>query len=120
MDIDASTILEVVHRSLSPEQIEQSLIYWDKQVFEEGESIRIGPQPYVMPFDGTLVFVDLAPRFNWGHPCLYLLINVADLSTEVIDASFPPYSGVFPEPYVSLLRYGKAPLHERDFRIYEE
>lgn len=120
MNIDKSEILELVRSNLSPEQIERSFIYWDKKVYKEGEQIKIGPKTFTVPFDGTMVFVDLAPRFNWAHPCLYLLVNVNDLSTEIIEASFPPYSDQFPETFTILQKYGKEPLHERDFRIFEE
>lgn len=120
MNIDKSEMLELIRSTLSPEQVEQSFIYWDKKVFKEGEKIKIGPQTVSAPFDGTVVFVDLAPRFNWAHPCLYLLVNINDLSTETIKASFPPYSDQFPETFIIVLKYGKAPLHERDFRIFDE
>jgi hypothetical protein len=121
MNIDKSKVLDLVRSTLTPEQIERSFIYWDKKVFEEGEKVRIGgPRTVIMPFDGTMVFVDLAPRLNWAHPCLYLLVNVGDLSTEIVKASFPPYSDQFPETFTIILKYGKAPFHERDFRIFDE
>ena len=120
MNIPKSKILELVRNTLSPEQIAQSFVYWDKKVFREGEQIRSGLQTFTMPFDGTMIFVDLAPRFNWAHPCLYLLVNVNDLSTEIIEASFPPYSDQFPETLAIVLKYGDEPLDERDFRIFDE
>ena len=120
MDIGKSTVLEIIYKTLSPEQIETSLIYWDKQIVEKGKQIRIGPRTIAMPFDGIIIFVDLAPRFNWAHPCLYLLVNVENLHTDVIEASFPPYSGEFPETFAVVLRYGKKPPHERYFQIFDE
>jgi hypothetical protein len=120
MDINKSTVLEIVHKTLSPEQIEQSLIYWDRQLLKEGAQLKIGPQTVTMPFDGMLVFVDLAPRFNWAHPCLYLLVDVKDLHTHVIQASFSPYLRGFPETVSIVLRYGKEPPHGRYFQIFDE
>jgi hypothetical protein len=120
MEINKSTVLDIVHNSLSPEQIERSFIYWDRQVRKEGEQIKIGPQTVAMPFDGMVIFVDLAPRFNWAHPCLYLLVNGKDLSTEIVKASFPLYSGEFPEMVTIVLRYGKEPPHGRYFQIFDE
>lgn len=120
MDIGKNTVLEIIYRTLSPGQIETSLVYWDKQIIEKGKKIRIGPQEISMPFDGMMIFVDLNPRFNWAHPCLYLLVNVENLHTDVIEASFPPYSGELPETFVIVLRYGKKPPHERCFQIFDE
>lgn len=120
MDIRKSTVLEIIYRNLSTKQIETSLIYWDRQIIKKGEKIRIGPQAITMPFDGIMIFVDLEPRFNWAHPCLYLLVNVENLHTDVIEASFPPYSGEFPETVVVVLRYGKKPPHEHYFQIFDE
>jgi len=120
MDIGKNTVLEIIYRTLSPGQIETSLVYWDKQIIEKGKKIRIGPQEISMPFDGMMIFVDLNPRFNWAHPCLYLLVNVENLHTDVIEASFPPYSGEFSETFSIVLRYGKKPPHERCFQIFDE
>lgn len=120
MAIDGNTIIEIAHKILNPEQIEKSLIYWDKQIFKKGFRIKAGPKTINMPYDGMLVFIDLAPRYNWGHPCLYVLVDVKSLRTEVIKASFSPYSRGFPETVSIVLRYGKAPPHGRYFNIFDE
>jgi hypothetical protein len=119
MDISEEKALEVAYSVLSPEQIGRSFVYWDQKVLKEGQQIRIGLQLFTVPFDGTMMFVDLAPRLNWAHPCLYLLVNIEDLSTEVVNASFPPYVDEVPETYRIILRYGKAPPHGRYFEAYD-
>ncbi len=119
MDIDNSEILELVCRTLTPEQIERSLIYWYKRVLKEGEPIKISPQISAMPFDGMIVFVDLAPRANWAHPCLYVLVDIKTLNTKVIEASLPPAIDSSDENYVVLLRYGQSPPHERYFSAFD-
>ena len=115
MDIGSSEILELVRRALTPDQIERSLVYWYKRVLKEGEAIKIGPQISGMPFDGMIVFVDLAPRVNWAHPCLYLLVDIKTLNIKVIEASLPPSIDPTDEKNVALLNFGQSPPHERNF-----
>ena len=106
MQISKSQILDVIHQSLSTEQIETSFIFWDCEVRNKGEQIQIGPQTYQFDYDSILIFVDLAPFFNWAHPCLYLFFDIDTQCVEKIDASFPPYSRHFPETYSIVLKYG--------------
>lgn len=120
MDIIKGTVLEIVRNTLTPEQLKQSIIYWDSRALHEGQEVKMGPTTLNVPFDGILVFVDLAPRFNWAHPCLYLFINAKDLSTEVVTASFPPFTREIPETVTIVLRYGKEPPHGRYFQIFDE
>ena len=37
-----------------------------------------------------MVFVDLRPGANWGHPCRYLLVSREDGSIARVDSEFPP------------------------------
>ena len=64
MDISTKTVLRIAEEHLSPEQITQSIVYWDREIRRQGEEVHAGPLTFAMPFDGMLVFVDLAPRFN--------------------------------------------------------
>ncbi len=90
MDVSRSEMVDVVRRVLPMVQFERSAIYWYKRVIPKGEPLRAGPQTFTMPFDGYLVFVDLAPGANWAHPCNFVLVGIDALSTQVIDSSFPP------------------------------
>jgi hypothetical protein len=119
MDISKSTLLQIVDQALTREQIEGSLIYWDRRPVHTGELIRAGPRSIAMPFDGTVVFVDLAPQANWAHPCLYLLVKADDLTSQVVEASFPPSWPASPETLIVLLKYGKQPADERDFHVFD-
>ncbi len=65
-----------------------------------------------MPFDGMMVFVDLAPRANWAHPCLYLLVDGQSLSARVIPASIPPDIDQSDESYIMILDHGQVPPNE--------
>ncbi len=120
MDADSSQILEAVKRCLNPEDINSSCIYWHQKPRSRGETISSGSQMMVVPFDGTLVFVDLAPRANWAHPCLYIFIDSTASRTEVTEASFPPGINPADESYVILFRYGKKPPDERYFNVFDK
>lgn len=119
MEINKSALLEIIHRTLTSEQIEGSLIYWYKRILKEGESINISPQIPTMPFAGVIVFVDLAPRANWTHPCLYMLVDIKTLNTTVIESSLPPAIDSSDENYIIILRYGQSPPHERYFSAFD-
>jgi hypothetical protein len=120
MDLDKKTVLAIVRNILSPAQLKGSLIFWDKRIHEKGEGIRLGLGTTPMPFRGTMVFVDLAPKSNWAHPCQYVLIDSISHDTRVISASFPPAPDAADEQYIIILRYGKAPPHERYFSAFDE
>jgi hypothetical protein len=119
-DISKTEILKVVRRALNPEKVEQSLIYWYKTVIQKDQPIKVGTLSIAMPFDGTIVFVDLAPRANWAHPCLYLLVDTKTLETKILEASLPPDIDQFDESYIILLRYGEIPPHERYFNAFDK
>jgi hypothetical protein len=116
--ISKGQILEIVEGTLTPEQIERSFIYWNSRISKKREEIRAGPQIITMPFEGTIVFVDLAPRANWAHPCLYILVDNKTLKTKVIESSFPPIMDRPSENYIVLLRFGNMPSDEHDFKIF--
>jgi hypothetical protein len=120
MDIGNNEILELVRRILTPEQIERSIIYWDKRVLPDGTPIKAGPQTFLMPYNGTVVFVDLSPTYNWAHPCLYIFIDSTAKKTHLMKASLPPFFGTPDEYYVILLRFGKIPPHERYFAVFDQ
>ncbi len=113
MDISSSDMRELVRSVLTREQVERSLVYWYKKTLHERQAIDIGAQTVAMPFEGMLVFVDLAPRSNWAHPCLYILVDGQTRNTEVVRGSLPPDVDQCDESFVVLLRYGRTPAHER-------
>ncbi|MBC8017100.1 MAG: hypothetical protein H7X83_01090 [Verrucomicrobia bacterium] len=119
MELTNSQIMKIISNCLRPEDIQRSFIYWYKKTVLQGEDVRAGLQTIAMPFDGTIVFVDLAPRSNWAHPCLYVLVDTITHDAKVIEASFPPTIDQSDESYVILLRLGKKPPHERYFSVYE-
>lgn len=119
MKLSKEQLLKLVRAEIDPVDIERSCIYWDQSILRQGQPVRMGPQKVPMPFDGTVVFIDLAPQANWAHPCCYLLVAEDGTRTELVEASFPPYSGAFPASYTIILRYGKQPPHERYFQVFD-
>jgi hypothetical protein len=113
LSLTTAKVLEVINKNLSPQQIERSLIYWNARVLEEGEQVKAGPQTFPMPFEGIIVFVDLAPRANWAHPCLYILVDSKTLKTEIVESSFPPIMDKPKEEYHLILQYGKKQTTEK-------
>jgi len=55
------------------------------------EDIR-GQKISSIPVQGTVLFIDLYPDANWGHPCLYLLVAHDKIST--IKHNFPPNDSI--------------------------
>ncbi len=120
MELSKSQILEIINNSVRSEDIKRSFIYWYKKTLRQGEIVRIGPQTFAMPFEGTIVFVDLAPRSNWAHPCFYVLVDNKTLDTKLIEASLPPNIDQSDESYIIILRFGQKPPHERYFSAFDE
>lgn len=116
MDISNGEMADLVRRVLPAERLERSAIYWHKRVIPKDAPVRVGPQTFTMPFDGTFVFIDLAPGANWAHPCVYILVNSNLLATQVIDSSFPPAFGPTDDDQVVVLQTGPEPLHNRHRR----
>ena len=112
-------ILKLVSNQLSKEQIEQSIIYLNYEPFTAGETIKAGRRSIEVKKNSYMAFIDLQPRLNWGHSCIYILIDSATFETEIIDAQFPPYHGDYPESYRVLLRYGASPPHDRYFNVFD-
>lgn len=119
MSLISHQVLKIISSRLSEEQKKGAIIYLDKTVFEAGTDIRIGRSTIPMPFRGCMVFVDLLPRANWGHPTLYFLINDKTQEVEIISDEFPPWEEL-PENAIVLLRYGKPPPHPRFVNVFDE
>jgi len=61
-------------------------------MLERGKDILAYKQRIPLERDTIMVFADEAPRYNWAHPCRYLLHDAknGELYQEV-KAQFPPY-----------------------------
>jgi hypothetical protein len=117
VDGSKEEILGIARSALSPQEVERSLIYWNARKLRKGEEVLSGPSALTMPFEGTVVFVDLAPRFNWAHPCLYLFINEGAHQARVVRSSFPPSMDRDGDRWVVLLQFGNNPEDEHDSNV---
>ncbi len=67
-------------------------LYVESRVLKRGKNIKAYKQRIPLKRDTIMVFADDAPRYNWAHPCRYLLhdAKTGELYKEV-NAQFPPY-----------------------------
>ncbi|HVL06407.1 MAG TPA: hypothetical protein VM388_10480 [Acidimicrobiales bacterium] len=85
----SSRAAEVAVAGLTDEESASSAVYVTAGVVGDGEDLFAGRERIAVDVPSHLVFVDLEPRANWGHPCLYLLVDPDDNVTR-IEARFPP------------------------------
>ena len=67
-------------------------LHIESRLLKRGAAILAYKQRIPLERDTIMVFADEAPRYNWAHPCRYLLhdANTGELYREV-KAQFPPY-----------------------------
>jgi hypothetical protein len=80
-------------------------LHMETRVLKRGERVLAYKQPIKIEMETIMVFADDAPRYNWAHPCRYLLhdAKTGNLYREV-PAQFPPYLAAVPSTYL--------PFHE--------
>ncbi len=116
--VQAKKLITLLKKTLSPDVIDKSMIFVDSSPHKEGSEVMAGRESFTYPYDGFMVFVDLEPRANWSHDCLYLFVSSDLKNLTELRASFPPYFGEVPETYTVLLRYGNTPDDVRNFSPY--
>lgn len=95
MVLRATLRTKILDRSLSHVEgrhIRQStnlMLY--NQVLEKGEKLAVDLEHITLPRSTAYVFADLAPQYNWAHPCQLLLHDASSGALyEKIDAHLPP------------------------------
>lgn len=106
--MDNPDLIKLVRTRLTPAQIKEAMVYRDLQPIKAGEKMNVGDVASIVPFDGLLVFVDLAPRYNWAHPCILILVSNEGTEIELIHASFPPRGRGFPKRFQVIMRFGQV------------
>jgi len=91
MALTLDQITAEVLAALGPEERKSSAVYLDQAAVKAGSTVEIDRKLVQVPFDSVVVFVDMQPQSNWGHPCRYLLIDRESGATECINASYPPF-----------------------------
>ena len=102
MALTDADITAIVRRHLDKAQVTPCEVRWDTALRGEGEIVQAGPAEQPMPFEGHLVFVDLQPEANWGHPVLYLFVTPDGRRVEVAQGQFPPYFEGYPASFRTL------------------
>jgi hypothetical protein len=71
--------------------VEGANLYMNIEEVPTNHTINAGLQTLSVPRRTAFVLADLAPRFNWGHPCQHMLFD-ADTGElyESVEAQFPP------------------------------
>ena len=77
--------------TLSGAEKNSSVVYLEPSLVKCGNAVEIDRKQVRPRWDAYLVFIDLQPQSNWGHPCRYLLISLETGEIETLDASFPPF-----------------------------
>lgn len=90
MAIPKNKLLKALDPLLSKEELMQSVIYIVKEDIFKGKELNINRKKRQSPFDGELIFVDLKPGFNWGHPSLYVYFDSIGNIIEIFKGHFPP------------------------------
>ncbi len=90
MAFPRTEILSIVKDSLAADKSPQRKVFVDKRAKAAGDVVRTGLATTQMPFAGYVAFVDLAPDANWGHPVVYLLVDLANRNAVRVDEQFPP------------------------------
>ena len=76
-------------KSLNTESTVNLQLY--NEVISSGERLKALEREVVIPRDTAFVLADLAPQYNWAHPCMYLLYDAQTAELyEKVKASFPP------------------------------
>jgi hypothetical protein len=107
----AEEVLESVRAgafaTLTPRTAAETHLSLVPRIYPEGHSLQLVDREISVPADSVIVFEDLLPGANFGHPCRYLFHSPRDgrlLHSE--DASFPPEVA---EPQVAVEAF-HAPL----------
>ncbi len=77
--------------SIPAEQLRGAVLYLDRRALAPGEAVPTGRATLTADRPAALAFLDLAPEANWGHPCRYLLIDLATGAVQPADATHPPF-----------------------------
>ena len=84
-------IAERAIAALPASQKETTVLYLDSEPVHAGAPFPAGRETLEAPWDAYVAFADLQPTANWGHPCLYLLVNRQTGEIKKIESSFPPF-----------------------------
>ena len=85
-------VMDKVHGRLGAERLQEVIVYLDPDMKRAAERLSIGDVISDLPWDGYVAFIDLEPRTNWGHACMYLAISRDDDESVEFAAQMPPFN----------------------------
>jgi hypothetical protein len=86
------TALSLAMAALQPGESPASIaVYLDERPMLADEIIETGKAQLAAAQGSYLVFIDLAPPANWGHPCRYLLVSQSLQRGAIAEGSMPPF-----------------------------
>jgi hypothetical protein len=88
---DWNEIARLAIAAIPAEQLRGAVLYLDRRTIAPGEAVATGRETLIADRPAALAFLDLAPEANWGHPCRYLLIDLATGAVRAADATHPPF-----------------------------
>jgi hypothetical protein len=88
---DWDEIARLAIAAIPAEQLRGAVLYLDRRTIAPGEAVPTGRDTLTADRPAALAFLDLAPAANWGHPCRYLLIDLATGAVRAADATHPPF-----------------------------
>lgn len=94
MKIKSDVLAKIKERVLKQLDVNEAMtrnIYIDNERLPAGKVLAAGHQRIKLSRDTALVFEDLAPLYNWGHPCRYVLHD-PDMGDpyDSVRSEFPP------------------------------
>jgi hypothetical protein len=102
MHEDDHALIDLVRGHLSSQDAKECRAFYDAEIKDAGDTVRIGLREVPMPFRGVRVFVDLMPNANWGHRVTYLLVSQDLTHCVQYEDQFPPFSGDPPDHWQAL------------------
>jgi hypothetical protein len=87
-----NTVKSAVVGGLSWTAASHTNLHIENRVLKSGGNILAYKQRIPLKRDTIMVFADEAPRYNWAHPCRYLLFDAETGNFyQEVKAQFPPY-----------------------------
>ena len=82
---------DVLKRVLKKQKDTETDIYFYREDLSKDQKLRAGPKALDLKHRTAFFFVDMAPQYNWGHPCQFLLYDVdREKQYKKVKAEFSP------------------------------
>ena len=104
---------EIVKIGVLNNELNDIDVYVSKNTIQPNTTIETYSTPELSPdYISWLFFIDDVPFGNWGHPCRYVYVNVADGKYEIHEHSEPPIMYSVSNDYIPLVQKPIEPWDE--------